>query len=117
MTMTTTLWRDARLVTLQPGSPWAPVDHAAALLVDHGHIRWAGPLAELPPGLAPTIQAEQSLGGALVTPGLVDCHTHLVYGGHRAAEFELRLQGASYEQIARAGGGILSTVAATRAAT
>ncbi len=112
----TTLWRDARLVTLQPGSAWAPVDDAA-LLVDAGHIRWAGPLADLPAALAPTIQAEQSLGGALVTPGLVDCHTHLVYGGHRAAEFELRLQGASYEQIARAGGGILSTVAATRAAT
>ena len=114
--MTTTLWRDARLVTLQPGSAWSPVDHAA-LLVDDGHIRWAGPLADLPAMLAPTIVAEQSLGGALVTPGLVDCHTHLVYGGHRAAEFELRLQGASYEQIARAGGGILSTVAATRAAT
>jgi len=57
------------------------------------------------------------LGGALVTPGLVDCHTHLVYGGQRAREFELRLQGASYEDIARAGGGIRSTVTATRAAS
>ena len=62
------------------------------------------------------VDAEHDLGGALVTPGLVDCHTHLVYGGSRAREFELRLQGASYEDIARAGGGIRSTVAATRAA-
>jgi imidazolonepropionase len=66
---------------------------------------------------APAGAGTVDLGGALVTPGLVDCHTHLVYGGHRAAEFELRLQGASYEQIARAGGGIRSTVAATRAAS
>ena len=55
-----------------------------------------------------------SLGGRLVTPGLIDCHTHVVHGGHRAAEFERRLEGASYEEVARAGGGILSTVRATR---
>jgi imidazolonepropionase len=60
---------------------------------------------------------EHDLQGALVTPGLIDAHTHLVYGGDRAAEFEQRLQGASYEDIARAGGGIRSTVAATRAAS
>ena len=75
----------------------------------------SAPTAELPAG-ARRIDAEHDLGGALVTPGLIDCHTHLVYGGHRAREFELRLQGASYEEIARAGGGIRSTVAATRAA-
>jgi imidazolonepropionase len=69
----------------------------------------------LPAGFAPA--AEHDLGGALVTPGLIDCHTHLVYGGHRAGEFEQRLQGASYEEIARAGGGIRATVAATRAAS
>lgn len=116
MTDTATLWRDARLVTLQPGSPWQPLDHAA-LLVQHGRITWAGALDDLPPALAARPLQEHSLGGALVTPGLIDCHTHLVYGGERAAEFEQRLQGASYEAIARAGGGILSTVAATRAAS
>ena len=77
--------------------------------------RWVGAEAELPRAARGSI-AEHDLGGALVTPGLVDCHTHLVYGGQRAHEFEQRLQGASYEEIARAGGGIRSTVAATRAA-
>lgn len=67
-----------------------------------------GPERDLPAGLA--VHAEQSLQGALLTPGLIDCHTHLVYGGHRAHEAELRLQGASYEDIARAPGGISSTV-------
>ena len=108
MTAPTTLWRDASLATLQPGSAWGWIDDGA-LLVQHGRLQWVGALADLPRGLAQQPLQEQSLGGALVTPGLVDCHTHLVYGGHRAAEFELRLQGASYEDIARAGGGILST--------
>ncbi len=114
--MTTTLWRNARLATLAPlpgGEPWGWIGHGA-LLTEGDTIRWVGGEAALPAGL----QAERDvdLGGALLTPGLVDCHTHLVYGGQRAREFELRLQGASYEQIARAGGGIRSTVAATRAA-
>jgi imidazolonepropionase len=84
------------------------------MLCDGDTLRWVGSEATLPAGLP--VDAEVDLGGALVTPGLVDCHTHLVYGGQRAREFELRLQGASYEQIARAGGGIRSTVAATREA-
>ena len=114
--MTTTLWRNARLATLAPlpgGEPWGWIGHGA-LLTEDDTIRWVGGDKALPAGL----QAERDvdLGGALLTPGLVDCHTHLVYGGQRAREFELRLQGASYEQIARAGGGIRSTVAATRAA-
>ncbi len=108
-----TLWRNAHLATLAGPEPWGRIERGA-LLTDGDVIAWVGTEAALPAGLA--TDAEHDLGGALVTPGLVDCHTHLVYGGQRAREFELRLQGASYEQIARAGGGIRSTVAATRAA-
>ncbi len=111
-----TLYRQARLATMQPGTPWGLVDDGA-LLVEGDTLRWVGPEAELPPELAQGVKHDVALGGALVTPGLIDCHTHLVYGGHRATEFELRLQGASYDQIARAGGGIRSTVSATRVAT
>ncbi len=109
-----TLWRHARLVTFAAERGWGLVEDGA-LLVEDGHIRFAGPEAELPLDLQPG--AEHDLQGALVTPGLIDAHTHLVYGGDRAAEFEMRLSGASYEDIARAGGGIRSTVAATRAAS
>lgn len=112
--MTTNLWRHARLMTLDGAQGWGLLDDAA-LLADGGRIAWLGADAALPAGLAPA--REVDLRGALVTPGLIDAHTHLVYGGDRAAEFELRLEGASYEQIARAGGGIRSTVAATRAAS
>lgn len=108
----TTLWRNARIATLDDG--WGLVAQGA-LLADGGLIRWVGPEADLPAGLV--VDETHDLGGALLTPGLVDAHTHLVYGGDRAHEFELRLQGASYEDIARAGGGIRSTVAATRAAS
>ena len=110
------LWRHAQLATLVPGAGWGLVDDGA-LLVDGDRLRWVGADRDLPTGLGLNVSAEHDLGGALVTPGLVDCHTHLVYGGDRAAEFELRLQGASYEDIARAGGGIRATVAATRAAS
>ena len=108
-----TLWRNAHLTTLVGSSGWGNIAHGA-LLTDGDTLRWVGADDDLPAGLRP--DAEHDLAGALVTPGLVDCHTHLVYGGQRAAEFELRLQGASYAQIAQAGGGIRSTVAATRAA-
>lgn len=111
--MTRTLWRHARLATLA-GSGWGLVDDGA-LLTEGDRLAWVGPQAALPAGLRP--DAEHDLGGALVTPGLVDCHTHVVYGGERSREFERRLQGVSYEQIAREGGGIRSTVAATRAAS
>ena len=111
-----TLWRNARLATLAGDSPWGLVDKGA-LLVDGGKLVWVGPQSDLPHALRGQVGEDHDLGGALVTPGLVDCHTHLVYGGKRAREFELRLQGASYEEIARAGGGIRSTVAATRAAS
>jgi len=111
-----TLWRDARLATLAGPGSWGLVEQGA-LLTEGERITWVGRVADLPPALAARVRAEHALGGALVTPGLVDCHTHLVYAGQRAREFELRLQGASYEEIARAGGGIRSTVAATRAAS
>lgn len=110
---TTTLWRNARLATLASADDWGLVDQGALLTRDQ-QIVWAGAMTALPEG---PVHAEHDLGGALVTPGLIDCHTHLVYGGHRAHEFEMRLQGASYEEIAKAGGGIRSTVAATRAAS
>jgi imidazolonepropionase len=83
----------------------------AALLIEGDTIAWIGPQSRAPE--AETID----FNGKLLTPGLIDAHTHLIYAGNRAAEFELRLQGASYEEIARAGGGILSTVTATRAAS
>ena len=125
-----TLWRHARLATMTTGSPWGWIEDGA-LLTEGERIVWAGPDADLPRDAGMHVathaatyaatqaapQAEHDLRGALVTPGLIDAHTHLVYGGDRAAEFEQRLQGASYEDIARAGGGIRSTVAATRAAS
>jgi imidazolonepropionase len=113
----TTLWRNARLATLDPshGSDGWGLIEQGALITDGRRMTWVGALADLPAQARP--DHEVDLGGALVTPGLVDCHTHLVYGGQRAAEFEQRLKGVSYEAIARAGGGIRSSVAATRAAS
>lgn len=108
------LYRDARLCTLAGPTGWGLVEDGA-MLVDGGTLRWLGPAAALPAGLP--VEREHRLGGALVTPGLVDCHTHLVYAGQRADEFEQRLQGASYAAIADAGGGIAATVRATRAAS
>ena len=112
----TTLWRNAQLATLHGDTPWGLIPYGA-LVSSADRIVWVGPQSELPAALAHEAAHAHDLGGALVTPGLVDCHTHLVYGGQRAKEFELRLQGASYEEIARSGGGIRSTVAATRAAS
>jgi imidazolonepropionase len=111
-TMTRTLLRHGRLATFAADAGWGLVDDGA-LLVEGERIAWVGADAARP---AADGAAEVDLQGGLLTPGLIDAHTHLVYGGDRADEFELRLQGASYEQVARAGGGIRSTVAATRAA-
>ena len=86
-----------------------------AIVVAEGFIRWAGERGALPAEFA-SLPARDG-GGALVTPGLVDCHTHLVYGGQRASEFAMRLAGASYEEVAKAGGGIVSSVRATREAS
>ena len=106
------LWRGGRLATLAGERGWGLIEDGALLVDDDGRLAWVGPSAE-----APAAAQVTELHGALVTPGLVDCHTHLVYGGNRANEFEQRLLGVSYADIARAGGGIKSTVAATRAAS
>lgn len=87
----------------------------AAVVLDGDKIAWTGPLSDLPEAYADA--PRHDLGGRLVTPALIDCHSHIVFAGDRAAEFEMRLNGASYEEVARAGGGILSTVKATRAAS
>jgi len=106
---------DATLATFVGERPFGVVERGALAIKD-GRIAWTGPAADLP-GAADALAATvESVHGALVTPGLIDCHTHLVFGGDRAHEFDLRLNGASYEEIARAGGGIASTVGATRAA-
>jgi len=110
-----TLWHNARLATLAGDQPWGWMPQGA-LITEGEQIVWVGEASQLSPELSASIAQQRDLGGAVVTPGLIDCHTHLVYGGSRAHEFELRLQGASYEEIARAGGGIRSSVAATREA-
>jgi imidazolonepropionase len=96
------------------GTPYGMIKNAA-IAIEAGHISWVGPRDDLPAKFLGF--ATQSFGDCLVTPGLIDCHTHIVHGGDRAVEFEMRLNGASYEEVARAGGGIVSTVTATRAAT
>jgi len=107
------LIRRARLATMV-GEGYGAQDDAALAVLD-GHIAWVGRDCDLPPG---AVAAEEySAEGRWVTPGLIDCHTHLVYAGNRAGEFEQRLNGATYADIAKAGGGIVSTVKATRAAT
>lgn len=108
-----TLWRHARLATLV-GNDWGLIDDGA--IVTRGtHIAWVGPMSTLSHSVA--AEREIDLDGALVVPGLIDCHTHLVYGGNRADEAEQRLNGSSYEDIARTGGGIRATVQMTRDAT
>jgi imidazolonepropionase len=108
-----TVWTNARLATMTAGStPYGAIEDGA-IAVRQGRIAWVGPRAELPAAAGKV----HDLGGAWVTPGLIDCHTHLVFGGDRAGEFEQRLKGATYEEIARAGGGIRSTVTKTRAAS
>ena len=95
------------------GAPYGAIRDAAVGVRD-GRIAWIGPFADLPGEHVADPSTLHSLRGAWVTPGLIDCHTHLVFGGNRAVEWEKRLNGATYEEIARAGGGILSSVRATR---
>jgi len=105
---------NVQLATMQPGTPYGAI-HDGALAVQNERIVWVGKRAELPADLS----AREELDGrsGWLTPGLIDCHTHLVYAGNRAHEFEQRLAGSSYEAIARAGGGIMGTVRATRQAS
>lgn len=112
--MVTTLFTDAKLATMVPGAtPYGLIENGA-LAVKDGRIVWSGAAGDVPE-FAGTVET-RSLEGRLVTPAPIDCHTHIVFGGDRAREFEMRLQGASYEEVARAGGGIVSTVKATRSA-
>ena len=105
---------DCHVATMTDGGvPYGAIEDAAILIRD-GAVVWIGPRADLPEHEAAETHA---LDGRWVTPGLIDCHTHLVFGGDRSGEFEQRLEGATYEEIARAGGGIVSSVKATREAS
>ncbi|MFJ4143288.1 imidazolonepropionase [Pseudomonas sp. NPDC089734] len=107
-----TLWKNCHIASMAQGN--YSIIEDAAIVTSGELIHWIGPQARLPEAdFASTVD----LGGAWVTPGLIDCHTHIVFGGNRSGEFEQRLQGVSYADIAAAGGGIASTVRATRAAS
>ncbi|MEM1032562.1 MAG: imidazolonepropionase [Myxococcota bacterium] len=106
------VYTDCTLATMQAA---APLLENAAFAIENGRISWFGASAEVPDVYAAC--SREPLEGRLVTPALIDCHTHLVFGGHRAQEFDQRLRGTSYAAIARSGGGIAATVAATRAAS
>ena len=109
------IYENCDVATLQAGQgPYGLIENAA-LVTEGGKIVWVGPSQNL--SASYSAEPTQSLDGRLVTPALIDCHTHLVFGGNRAREFEMRLNGISYEEIARAGGGIVSTVEATRKAS
>lgn len=108
------VWRNARLATLAPTSTGLGIVDRGVVAARNGRIVYAGEAVDAPAfPAAETVDCE----GRWITPGLIDCHTHLIYGGNRSQEFELRLAGASYEEIARAGGGIVSTMKATREAS
>ena len=108
------LLSNCSIATMQEDSAYGLIADGA-LALDAGRIAWVGPEAQLPGEF--TSQKRRDMGGRLITPAPIDCHTHLVFGGDRAREFEMRLEGASYEEVARAGGGIISSVKATRAAS
>ena len=108
------LLTDAHIATMQRGAADYGTIEDGAIAITDGSISWVGPRSDMPRKGA---KLTRSLAGHCVTPALIDCHTHLVFGGDRSAEFEQRLHGVSYEEIARSGGGILSTVRATREAT
>ena len=109
------IWHGCRLATLSPSREGLGLVDDGVIAAAGGRIVYAGPASDAPADL--DAKQRTDCGGRWITPGLIDCHTHLVYGGNRAREFEQRLAGASYEEIARAGGGIVSTVQATRQAS
>jgi imidazolonepropionase len=110
----TEVWQNARLATMAAGGePYGAIEDGAIAVAD-GRVAWVGKRRDLPNFDGATVHDAE---GSWITPGLIDCHTHLVFAGDRSGEFERRLNGASYEEIARQGGGIRSSVAATRAAT
>ena len=112
----TRIWRNARLATLAENAPGLGIVEAGAVAARDGRIVFAGPESDMPADLANGAEIVDC-GGRWITPGLIDCHTHLVHAGNRANEFEMRLAGATYEEVARAGGGIVSSVKALRAAS
>jgi imidazolonepropionase len=109
------IWRNARLATMAAGRENLGLVDEGLVACRDGHIVYAGAAREAPRDLAADLDSDCL--GRLITPGLIDCHTHLVHAGHRAGEFEQRLNGVSYEAIARHGGGIMSTVKETRLAS
>ncbi len=113
--MSSQLLANARLATMEASSSTYGLVEDGVVAVEDGRILWCGPERDLPFEFSG--MERRDLEGRLVTPALIDCHTHVVFGGSRAREFEMRLNGASYEEVARAGGGIISTVRATRAAS
>jgi imidazolonepropionase len=115
MTLVDQIWHRCRLATLSPSRPGLGLIDDGLIAARDGRIVYAGAAADAPSAL--DARERIDCAGRWITPGLIDCHTHLVYGGNRAHEFEQRLAGASYEEIARAGGGIVSTVKATRKAS
>ncbi len=110
------LWTGADLATMVPGGATYGAIRDAAIAVEDGRIAWVGAAADLPGDPGSLAEIVHDASGRWITPGLIDCHTHLVFGGSRAGEFEMRLNGASYEEVAKAGGGIVSTMRATREA-
>src|SRR6218665_1944810 len=97
-----TIWTNARLATMAAGTPGLGIVESGCIAAKDGRIAFVGPASDLPANAE--AKARIDCDGRWITPGLVDCHTHLIYGGNRATEFAMRLEGASYEDISRAGG-------------
>ena len=109
------LWLDCHIATVSGDDSYGVIENGAMAICE-GRIVWTGSAEQLPSGIEQGSTRIHRLNGAWITPGLIDCHTHLVYAGNRVSEYEMRLNGASYEEVARAGGGIVSTVKSVRAA-